>query len=63
MLTCSFIKLFESIVYSHAGGVAAVVVAGADLSVVLLEDGGVALPALLVRDVAAPTDDPHVVTN
>lgn len=45
------------------GGVAAILLAGADLSVVLLEDGGVALPALLVRDVAAPTDDPHVVTN
>ena len=63
MLTCSFIKLFESIVHSHAGGVAAVVVAGADLSVVLLQHGGVAVTALGVSLVPAAPDDPLVTAH
>jgi len=44
----------------HAGRVAPIGLAGADLGVVLLQDGGVARPVLLVRDVATATDNPHV---
>jgi len=44
----------------HAGRVAPISVAGADLGVVLLQDGGVARPVLLVMDVATATDNPHV---
>jgi len=44
----------------HAGRVASIGVAGADLGVVLLQDGGVARPVLLVMDVATATDNPHV---
>jgi len=47
----------------HAGGVAAVVVAGADLSVVLLQHGGVALTALGVSLVPAAPDDPLVTAH
>jgi len=47
----------------HAGRVASIGVAGADLGVVLLQDGGVARPVLLVRDVATSTDNPHVSTH
>ena len=53
----------ESIVHSHAGGVAAVVVAGADLSVVLLQHGGVAVTALGVSLVPAAPDDPLVTAH
>ena len=53
----------ESIEHSHAGGVAAVVVAGADLSVVLLQHGGVAVTALGVRLVPAAPDDPLVTAH
>ena len=52
-----------SIVHSHAGGVAAVLVAGADLSVVLLQHGGVAVTALGVRLVPAAPDDPLVTAH
>ena len=44
----------------HAGRVASVNLAGADLGVVLLQNGGVARPVLLVLDVATATDNPHV---
>ena len=47
----------------HAGRVASISLAGADLGVVLLQDGGVARPVLLVRDVATSTDNPHVSTH
>jgi len=47
----------------HAGGVAAVVVAGADLSVVLLQHGGVAVTALGVSLVPAAPDDPLVTAH
>merc|ERR1712203_342485 len=47
----------------HAGGVAAVLVAGADLSVVLLQHGGVAVAALGVRLVPAAPDDPLVTAH
>ena len=52
-----------SIVHSHAGGVAAVLVAGADLGVVLLQHGGVAVAALGVRLVPAAPDDPLVTAH
>merc|ERR1719410_323533 len=47
----------------HAGGVAAVVMAGADLSVVLLQHGGVAVTALGVRLIPAAPDDPLVTAH
>jgi len=47
----------------QAGGVAAVVVAGAHFGVVLLQHGGVALPIPGVRDPAAAADDPDLITH
>ena len=46
----------------EGGGTVAAVfaLAGADEGVVLLQDGGVARPVLLVLDVATATDNPHV---
>jgi len=45
------------------GGVAAILLAGADLSVVLLEHGGVAVAALGVLLIAAASDNPHITAN
>jgi len=45
------------------GGVAAILLAGADLSVVLLEHGGVAVAVLGVLLIATASDNPHITAN